>query len=198
MTAPLIDRLQSLYGAGHAEPVEGLRDDSRFSGREDLREAAVLVAVTDRAEPGVLVIHRPTNMRSHPGQAAFPGGKIDPGESAIEAALREAEEELGIRAADVTVIGASDRYSTGSGYVITPVLAVIPADLPIHPNPHEVADWFEPPFGYILDSANHQVKTGTWNGVTRDYLEILWNGHRIWGVTAGMIANLARRIAWHG
>jgi 8-oxo-dGTP pyrophosphatase MutT (NUDIX family) len=197
MTSPLLARLTALFEEGHAREVTGLRDDSHFAARAN-RPAAVLMAVTDRAdEPGFLMIHRPSHMRAHPGQVAFPGGKIDPGETAVEAALREANEELGIDPRDVQVIGTTDRYRTGTGYDITPVLAMVPADLPIIPNPAEVARWFEPPVGFVMDHANHTHHTAEWDATRRRYIEIMWQGHRIWGVTAAIIANLTRRIAWH-
>jgi 8-oxo-dGTP pyrophosphatase MutT (NUDIX family) len=162
----------------------------------ELRPAAVLIAVTDRAEPGVLLTHRPQEMRAHPGQVAFPGGKLDPGEDAVTAALREAQEELGIDPAQVRMIGASDRFITGTGYDVTPVLALIPPDLAIVPNPLEVSAWFEAPLAYLLDPANHIQRLGEWRGVERPYLEIDWQGHRIWGITAAILANLSRRLQW--
>jgi 8-oxo-dGTP pyrophosphatase MutT (NUDIX family) len=186
--------LSRRYAAGHARDIV-LRDEAGLATRE-LTPAAVLIAATERERPGFLLIHRPSSMRSHPGQVAFPGGKIDPGEDAVEAALREAKEELGIRAEDVQVIGASDSYCTGSGYAIVPVLAVIPPDLKLSPNPTEVAQWFEAPVDFVFDSANHVEHSGHWQGRERRYIEIMWEQHRIWGVTAGIIANLARRIAW--
>lgn len=189
-----IERLRRLYHEGHGQAIEH-RDEAGFAAAA-LKPAAVLAAITERERPGFLLIHRPSNMRSHPGQVAFPGGKIDPGESAEEAALREAWEELGIHARDVTVIGASDTYRTGSGYAITPVLAVVPPDLDLSPSPTEVAAWFEAPVDFVFDQANHTHHSAFWQGRERRYIEIMWQQHRIWGVTAGIIANLAKRIAW--
>ena len=191
----LFDRLSRLFDEGHGVHLPDLRSDASFAPPE-LRPAAVLIAVTDRAEPGVLLTHRPEGLRAHPGQVAFPGGKLDPGEDAVTAALREADEELGIRVCDVKVIGATDPFVTATGYDVTPVLGLVPPDLPLRPNPFEVASWFEAPLPYLLDPANHVQKEGEWRGQVRNYLEIDWQGHRIWGVTAAIIANLARRLPW--
>ncbi|HWU04425.1 MAG TPA: CoA pyrophosphatase, partial [Novosphingobium sp.] len=150
------------------------------------------------ADPGLLLIHRPTTMRAHPGQVAFPGGRREAGESVVEAALREADEELGIPPDQVRVIGATDIYRTGTGYEVTPVLALVPPDLPLAPNPHEVAQWFEAPLAHLLDPANHAVGTMDIGGEKRRYVEIDWQGHRIWGVTGAILANLAKRLKWNG
>lgn len=197
----LLTRLTDLYAEGHREPAKELYEDWRPLPEHGLRPAAVLIAVTERQNhpdgPGVLLIHRPSHMRAHPGQAAFPGGKLDSGETPVEAALREANEELGIRPEDVSVIGETDRFRTGTGYDITPVLAMVPPDLPLQPNPAEVASWFEPPFGFLLDPMRHVWQSAEWNGRKGRFIEILWNEHRIWGVTAAIISNLAKRISWH-
>lgn len=191
----LFERLKRLFDEGHGMELPDLRNDASFAPPV-VRPAAVLIAVTDRAEPGVILTHRPPDMRAHPGQVAFPGGKLDPGEDAVEAALREADEELAIAASSVRIIGASDRYVTGTGYDVTPVLGLVPPDLPIVPNPFEVAAWFEAPLGFVLDPANHVQKETEWLGRTRSYIEIEWHGHRIWGITAAILANLGRRLAW--
>ena len=191
----LVERLHALHAAGHAAPIPDLHDDVR-PGDISYQPAAVLAAITARERPGFLLIHRPSNMRAHPGQVAFPGGKIDPGEDAVAAALREAHEELGIAASDVTVIGPSDTYRTGTGYAVTPVIAVVPPDLQLNPSPTEVAQWFEAPVDFVFDPGNHVQQSAFWQGQERRYIEILWQEHRIWGITAAIIANLARRIAW--
>jgi 8-oxo-dGTP pyrophosphatase MutT (NUDIX family) len=196
----LFDRLSRLFHATTHVGLAGLRDDSDvFSGER--RPAAVLMAITDRPEPGLLLTHRPETMPRHPGQVAFPGGKLEPGEDAVAAALREAEEELGIDPARVRVIGQGEGFATGSGFHLTPVLGMIPADLIIRPDPREVAGWFEAPLRFVLDQANHVPRVGMFPPdapvqVERAYTEITWDGHRIWGITAGIIVNLSHRLAW--
>ncbi|MET0251602.1 MAG: CoA pyrophosphatase [Novosphingobium sp.] len=198
MSSRLLSRLTALFEEGRHREITTLRDEAAFVPPGELRPAAVLIAVTERATPGMLLIHRPSHMRAHAGQAAFPGGKIDPGEDPVTAALREAHEELGIEAGDVHVIGETDRFKTRTGYHITPVLAMIPPDLPLIPNPLEVASWFEPPVDFLLDPANHIERTVEWEGMQRTFIEIDWQGHLIWGVTAAILANLGDRIGWHG
>ena len=172
------------------------RDERHFFGDDaNLTPAAVLIPITQRSEPGVILTQRPSNMRNHPGQVAFPGGKIDPEDiDEIDAALREAEEELAIPRSHVEIIGAVDKYYSGSGFAITPVLGIIPPDLPLVPNPGEVDSWFEVPLDYILNPSNLIEKSAVWQGRNRSYYEIMWNERRIWGVTAGIISNLAARL----
>ena len=172
-------------------------EDERYLGDTvQHRAAAVLIPITDRAEPGVILTQRPTWLRSHGGQVAFPGGKVDDtDENSIFAALREAEEELNIPPARVEVIGVADTYYSGSGYSIAPVVGIIPPDLELQPNPQEVEDWFEVPLAFLLDPANSIKKEANWNGQQRSYYDMQWGERRIWGVTAGIIANLVRRLA---
>ena len=172
-------------------------EDERYLGDTvQHRAAAVLIPITDRAEPGVILTQRPTWLRSHAGQVAFPGGKVDDSdESSIFAALREAEEELNIPPTRVEVIGVADTYYSGSGYSIAPVVGIIPPDLELQPNPQEVEDWFEVPLAFLLDPANSIKKEANWNGQQRSYYDMQWGERRIWGVTAGIIANLVRRLA---
>ncbi|MEO0464575.1 MAG: CoA pyrophosphatase [Pseudomonadota bacterium] len=189
----LHEKLAALHRAGHARDVPGLMTDADLAdGRAT--PAAVLIAVTTRTQPTVLLTQRPRSMRDHPGQVAFPGGKIDPGEDAVAAAVREAEEELALPRAAVQVIGTSDLYHTGTGFEVTPVLATIPPDLPLLPSRHEVEAWFEAPLSMLLKPENWTEQHAEWQGKPRRYYEMDYAGFRIWGVTAAIILNLARRI----
>jgi 8-oxo-dGTP pyrophosphatase MutT (NUDIX family) len=189
----LIARLEA---AIVGQPDIDVEDERHFDATTDGHiPAAVLIAVTDRPQPGVILTQRGEWMRSHAGQVAFPGGKIDASDKdAIDAALREAEEEIRLPRDAVYVIGASDTYFSGSGFRIEPILGLIPPDLPFVINPDEVSDWFEVPLDFLLDPRNIVRKSVQWNGIDREYYEIIWNDRRIWGVTAGIIANLARRF----
>lgn len=159
--------------------------------------AAVLVPVTDRTEPGVLLTQRTETLRNHAGQIAFPGGRADPGDvDLVATALREAEEEIGLPPTQVTVVGLADRYRTVTGFEVTPIVGVIPPDLTLTPAEAEVADLFEVPLSFLLDPAHHRRVSAPWRGQTRYFYEILWNDRRIWGATAAMIVNLSRRLQW--
>lgn len=196
----LVERLRAALEAGNRATPELLTGDLRGLELDQApfhAEAAVLIAVTDRAEPGLLLTQRTDTLRRHAGQVAFPGGRIDPGDDGpIGAALREAEEEVGLPPAAVTVIGAVDRYRTVTGYEVTPVLGVIAPDLRFTPAEAEVADVFEAPLAFVLDRANQREASRIWQGRERHYYQIDWQGRRIWGATAAMLVNLSRRLAW--
>ena len=191
----LADRLrQALSTPASDPPLEGDLPELRAKAEID---AAVLIAITDRPQPGVILTVRREHLRTHAGQIAFAGGRVDPGETAVAAALREAQEEILLDPAAVDVIGTAEPYRTVTGYVVTPVLGVIPPDLPLRPHEHEVADWFEAPLDFLLDPANQHRRSALFQGKERHYYEILWNERRIWGATAAMIVNLSRRLQWH-
>ena len=190
----LADRLrQALRTGTDAELLIGDLPEERAKAST---QAAVLVAITDRPEPGVILTVRREDMRTHAGQVAFPGGRLDPGEDAVKAALREAHEEILLNPKDVEVVGTIEPYRTVTGYLVTPVIGIIPPDLPLKPHEHEVADWFEAPLAFVLDPANQLQQTALFQGRERHYYEIVWNGRRIWGATAAMIVNLSRRLQW--
>ena len=159
--------------------------------------AAVLVAITDRPAPGLILTKRNESLRKHPGQVAFAGGRADPGDTGPEdTALREAWEEIAMPRDRVEIVGRDSVFNTPTGFAIMPVIGIVPPDLPLSPREFEVADIFEVPLAHVLDSANHVRKSAELNGARREYFEIPWAGaHRIWGVTAAMIVNLARRLA---
>ncbi len=178
------------------------RGDWDFAGNADapypepLTPAAVLIAVVAHDRPTVLFTRRTTTLRAHAGQVAFPGGRIDPDDAdAVAAALREAHEEIALPPAAVAVIGATDRYTTGTGYDITPVIGIVPPGLALVPHADEVASIFEVPLDFLLDPANHQLRRSDWQGRARSYYVIAWETHEIWGATAAMIVNLSRRLA---
>lgn len=191
----LADRLRDALSQPPA--FETLEGDLPDEPAPESVPAAVLIGVTDRTKPGVILTVRREHMRTHAGQVAFPGGRIDPGEDAVSAALREAWEELGLEPQSAEVVGEVETYRTVTGYVVTPVLAVVPPDQPLSPHEHEVADWFEAPLGFVLDPANQQMKSALFRGRERHYYEIVWNDRRIWGATAAMLVNLSRRLQWN-
>lgn len=195
----LSDRLRAAL-ARRADDVDLLSGDHHELARrraDEMTPAAVLVPVTDRPEPGVILTERTAHLRRHAGQIAFPGGRIDPEDAdAVAAALREAREEIGLPPHAVEVVGTADRYRTVTSYEVTPVVGVVPPDLPLTPAEYEVASVFEVPLAYLLDRANHRQAEMDWKGRRRSYWEIEWNDRRIWGATAAMIVNLSRRLRW--
>ncbi|SCW90097.1 8-oxo-dGTP pyrophosphatase MutT, NUDIX family [Sphingobium faniae] len=196
----LAEQLRAALIEGHKERAPLLLTetrDPRLDGHMVLAPAAVLVAITERPEPGLILTQRSASLRKHPGQVAFPGGRVDDSDpDEIAGALREAREEIGLPPDQVEIIGISDRYHTFTGFDIVPVLGVIPPDLPFVPQQNEVADWFELPLAFALDPANRVKRSVEFQGVERHYYEIFWKDRRIWGVTAAILANLSRRLGY--
>ena len=177
--------------SGHV-PIEG-DDYDRAHGI--YAPAAVLVAITDRPEPGVLLTLRQPHLKRHAGQIAFPGGRVDPDDKdVVAAALREAKEEIGLDPALVEVVGLSDVYRVGTGFAVTPVVGVVAPDLALAPHEAEVAAVFETPLAFLLAPGNHARKYVQWEGRERHFYEMTWEDRRIWGATAAMIVNLAARL----
>jgi 8-oxo-dGTP pyrophosphatase MutT (NUDIX family) len=157
-----------------------------------LKPAAVLVPLVDHPDRlTVLFTRRTAHLAHHAGQVSFPGGHIEPDdESPRETALRETEEEIGLDRSHAEIIGHLDTYVTRTGFVVTPVVAVVTPPFELAPDPHEVAEVFEVPLAFLLDPANHQRCSAEFEGVTRHFYAMPYGPHFIWGATAGMLMNL--------
>ncbi|MCP4318750.1 MAG: CoA pyrophosphatase [Hyphomicrobiales bacterium] len=168
---------------------------SRLAGKT-LREAAVLVPLVDYGEdPKIILTQRTETMRTHSGQVAFPGGAIDPEDGSPEvAAMREAEEEIGLPRTFVEPVGRLPQYFAPTGFRITPVLAVVRKDYPMTINRHEVEDAFEVPFSFLMDPLNHKRESRIWEGKERHFYTMPYGERYIWGVTAGIIRTLYERL----
>lgn len=159
------------------------------------RLAAVLVPVVARPELTVLLTQRTEHLPAHAGQIAFPGGKVDESdESPAAAALREAEEEIGLGARYVEPLGFLDCYRTGTGFRILPLVALVEPAADLKPNPHEVSDVFEVPLAFLMDAANHRRHSLVWDGRERFFYAMPYGEHYIWGATAGIIKNMHTRL----
>ncbi len=160
------------------------------------RPAAVLVGLVDhRGGATLLLTRRAGHLRDHSGQVAFPGGKVDAGDtSPLATALREAEEEIGLAARHVEPIGWLDAWQTGTGYRILPLVARLVPPLELAPNFEEVARVFEVPLAIALDPARFSRQTRMFKGRERSFDAMMWDGELIWGATAGIIRHLATRL----
>jgi 8-oxo-dGTP pyrophosphatase MutT (NUDIX family) len=159
------------------------------------RSAAVLVPVVERDVLHVLLTLRTEHLSSHAGQIAFPGGKIEPGDSGpAAAALREAMEEIGLSPQFIEPAGYLDNVLTRTGFYIVPVVALVRPGFALAPDPREVADVFEVPLAFLMDPHNHQRHVRELNGQTRHFYAMPYGERFIWGVTAGMIRNMHERL----
>jgi 8-oxo-dGTP pyrophosphatase MutT (NUDIX family) len=199
LKARLVERL---------EPADSWRSDGRAARsdfdlnptvsrpRIELRPAAVLIPVVARPEGAtVLLTRRADTLASHTGQIAFPGGRLDPGEDAVTAALREADEEVALNPGAVEVLGLSDVYETGTGFLVTPVVGWLKGAPDVMPSPDEVAEVFETPWDFLMDAANHRRDFYDMEaGLRRWFWAMPWGERYIWGVTAGILKGLHARL----
>ncbi len=197
------DQLHRWLSAVHDVEAGG---DARFSddGENDpvvpsaaaLKPAAVLVLVVNHARPAVLFTQRTAHLTDHAGQISFPGGRVEESDrDATHTALREAEEETGVEAGRIDILGRIPQYTTGTGYLVTPVVGWIEPPVQYRPDPTEVAECFEVPFDFLVDMAQHRVESAMYKGRMRSYYALCYERRYIWGATAGMLVTLSRVIA---
>ena len=178
--------------------------ERRFVEREPAH-ASVLVPLVLRDEIGVLLTQRTDHLNDHPGQISFPGGRAEPEDAdAVATALREAQEEIGLEAEYVDVLGALPTYTTGTGFIVTPVVALVRPGCTLRPDPFEVAEVFEVPLGFLMNPGHHLRHEIEFEGSQRQFLSMPFQGighdgrprrYFIWGATAAMLRNLYRFLA---
>jgi 8-oxo-dGTP pyrophosphatase MutT (NUDIX family) len=161
-----------------------------------LRPAAVLAPIIMRPEGWTMLFtQRAEETPAHPGQISFPGGRVQAEDvDAADTALRETEEEIGVPRALIEPLGAFDRYETGTGFRITPIVGLIAPGFALKLDPREVASVFEAPLAFLFDPANHERREAEWRGQKRAYYAMPYEGHFIWGATAGMVRALYQRL----
>jgi len=198
-----LTELRRRFAASAAAPLaasiygdEGPRPDPAL-----LKPAAVLVPIVARVRENapilsVLFTRRATHLKDHSGQVSFPGGRVAPAHLSPEAtALRETREEIGLDAARIELLGRMPEYFTGTGYRITPVVGIVTPPFDLRADANEVEEIFEVPLAFLLDPANHQRQSREWQGKTRWFFAMPYQGHYIWGATAGMLVNLANHLS---
>lgn len=179
------------------EITRGDRDlnPGAFEEPSEFRAAAVLAPIVKRPEGWTMLFtERAADLKSHAGQISFPGGRLEAGETPLDAALRETEEEIGLARRYVQPIGGFAAYETGTGFNIAPIVALVEPGFTLAPNPSEVASVFEVPFDFLMDEANHERRETEFGGRLRSFYAMPYDGRFIWGATAGMIRALYERL----
>jgi 8-oxo-dGTP pyrophosphatase MutT (NUDIX family) len=196
-----VNLLEALRGRLLQEPPQ-IREHDDYDLAPELRpalfggvKAAVLLPIVARQQPTLLFTRRTESLARHSGQISFPGGRTEDDDlSPIETALRETLEETGIAAGFVTVAGYLDRYLTGTGFDIQPVVGMLAEGFALAPDPREVAHVFEVPLAFLIDPANRRRESRQIGGRERRFYAITWQEHEIWGATAAIIVDLASRL----
>ena len=180
-----------------------IKTEHRYTERTPAH-ASVLIALVPRDEITVLLTQRTDHLTDHPGQISFPGGRVEPVDAdAAATALREAHEEIGLGPSFVDVLGAMPTYTTGTGFIVTPIVALVRPGFALQADPFEVAEVFEVPLSFLMNPAHHRRHSIAVAGVQREFLSIPWDGqdeqgrprrYFIWGATAAMLRNLYRLL----
>ena len=191
----IVERLAKLPPLEELLTADDLEKQSE-AARLALKPAAVLLLVVNHREPAVVFTQRTAHLSDHAGQIALPGGRCDSDDCTPErTALREADEELGIPAERVQVLGRLPEYRTSTGYAVTPVVGWAEPPLAYRPDPHEVADVFEVPLAFLMDVRNHRYESAFYKGRMRHYWAMPYGERFIWGATAGMLVTFQRLMA---
>jgi 8-oxo-dGTP pyrophosphatase MutT (NUDIX family) len=193
----LIHRLADVPPLEELMTADDLEKQRVAASAEGLTPAAVLLLVVNHAdEPTVVFTQRTAHLADHAGQISFPGGRVEEGdEGPAGTALREAREEVGIDPAGIEVLGELPDYHTSTGYRVRPVVGWAEPPVAWSPDPHEVADVFEVPLAFLLETANHRYESAFYRGRLRHYWAMPWQGRFIWGATAGMLVTFQRIVA---
>ena len=185
--------LRQLFTCPPVWEVE-IRRERRWGAAAAPRAAAVLVPIVMRPEPTILLTQRTAHLPTHAGQIAFPGGKVDPDDASPEAAaLREAQEEVGLDPRNVEILGTLPAHETVTGFLVSPVLARVTGEFLPVPEANEVEEIFEVPLAHLMDPAKFSIQSRRWRGQARRYFTVPWGPYYIWGATARILRGMADR-----
>jgi len=185
--------IKALSHVGSATSDFDLNPDIVLPTARKLTPAAVLICV--RRDASVILTKRSAKLKNHPGQIAFPGGRVDPTDPSLEAAaLREAREEIGLPDGSVKVLGTLPNHETVTGFIVTPVLALLQRDFEVRPELGEVSEVFDAPLFHLLEPKNYQIQHRRYQGIRRQYYTVPYGPYYIWGATARMLYGLAKGV----